>query len=159
MSDVINVSMAENEEIGEINISEEVIQVVAGIAVGEIEGVAVTNSIAEGLVEKFVKRNYGRGVKVTVTDGIADIDVHVTVDYGIKIPDTAFKLQESVKKAIETFTDINVNKVNVFVDGINMEDDSKVKKSLKKSAKEVEEASEELTAFDSIEEIPEEIDE
>lgn len=159
MSDVINTNMAENEEIGEIKISEEVIQVVAGIAVSEVDGISVTNSLAEGIVEKFVRRNYGRGIKVSLEDNVADIYLHITVNYGIKIPDTAFLLQENVKKAIETFTDITVNKVNVFVDGINMEEEPKVKKQQKKSAKETEEITEELTAFDKLEEIPEEIDE
>jgi len=158
MSEIINTNMTENEEIGEIKISEEVIQVVAGIAVGEIEGVSVTNSIAEGIVEKFVKRSYGKGIKVNLEENNADIDVHITVDYGVKIPDAAFRLQENVKKAIETFTDITVGKVNVCVDGINMEDESKAKKASKKVAKE-EEITEELTAFDKIEEVPEEIDE
>lgn len=156
MSEVINITL-QNEEIGEVKISEEVISVVAGIAVAEIEGVSVANSIAEGIVEKFVKKNYGRGIKVTLADETADIDVHVNVDYGIKIPDAAFSLQENVKKSIETFTDIAVNKVNVFVDGINMEEESKTKKTSKKSAKEKEEE-DELTSFDKIEEIPEEID-
>lgn len=87
----------------------------------------------------------------------AVIDVHVVVDYGVKIPDTAFKLQENIKKSIETFTDITVSKVNVFVDSINIEDDSKEKKSSKKAQKEEQE--EELTAFDKLEEVPEEIDE
>ena len=158
MSDFINSYAGENEEIGEIRISEEVIQVVAGIAVGEISGVSVTNSIAEGIVEKFVKKNYGKGIKVNLDGEVAEIDVHVTVDYGIKIPDTAFTLQENVKKAIETFTDITVSKVNVFVDGITIEDESKAKKLIKKNLDEAE-ILDEAAAFDKIEEIPEEIDE
>lgn len=158
MSDFINSYAGENEEIGEIRISDEVIQVVAGIAVGEIAGVSVTNSIAEGIVEKFVKKNYGKGIKVNLDGEVAEIDVHVTVDYGIKIPDTAFTLQENVKKAIETFTDITVSKVNVFVDGITIEDESKAKKLIKKNLDEADVA-DDATAFDKIEEIPEEIDE
>ena len=158
MSDFINSYAGENEEIGEIRISEEVIQVVAGIAVGEIAGVSVTNSIAEGIVEKFVKKNYGKGIKVNLDGEVAEIDVHVTVDYGIKIPDTAFTLQENVKKAIETFTDITVSKVNVFVDGITIEDESKAKKLIKKNLDDAD-VTDDATAFDKIEEIPEEIDE
>lgn len=158
MSDMINMNLDDNQEIGEIKISEEVISVVAGIAVSEVKGATVVNSIAEGLVEKFVKKNYGKGIKVILSESSADIDVHVNVDYGINIPDVAFSLQENVKKSVETFTDVVVNKVNIFVDGVNIPDDSKVKKSIKKSESEPLD-SDELISFDTIEEIPEEIEE
>ena len=120
MAEKLNIN-DEMLEIGEVKISEEVISVVAGLAVTEVEGVSVANSIADGIVEKFVKKNYGKGIRVELTEKEVSVDVHVVVDYGIKIPDAAWQLQEIIKKNIENMTDLTVSKVNIFVESISIE--------------------------------------
>ena len=84
------------------------------------------------------------------------VDVHVVVEYGIKIPDVAWELQETVKKNIETMTNLSVLGVNIFVEGISIERDPKPdvkeakraakeeKKAAKAAAKAAEEKAEEL---------------
>ena len=61
MADELNINEQMEEELGEVVIAEDVVLVVAGLAVGEVEGVSVVNSLADGIVEKFVKKNYGKG--------------------------------------------------------------------------------------------------
>lgn len=138
MAEELNINTQETtEEIGEIKISEDVVSVVAGLAVGEVDGVEVANSITDGIVEKFVKKNYGRGIRVEMSEKDVTVDVHVVVDYGIKIPDVAWQLQETVKKNIENMTNLTVLGVNIFVEGISIERDPKPDlKEAKRAAKE-----------------------
>ena len=121
MADELNINEQMEEELGEVVIAEDVVLVVAGLAVGEVEGVSVVNSLADGIVEKFVKKNYGKGIRVEMNGKDVSIDVHVIVEYGVKIPDAAWELQEVVKKNIETMTNLMVTKVNIFVEGISIE--------------------------------------
>ncbi len=161
MAEEFNIN-TEPEELGEVKIAEDVVLVVAGLAVGEVEGAAVVNSLADGFVEKFVKKNYGKGIRAEMNEKEVSIDVHVIVDYGVKIPDVAWELQEKVKKNIETMTNLTVSKVNIFVEGIAIERESKpdikegkrAAKEEKKAKKEAEKepaetAPEEETAADS----------
>ncbi len=112
-------------QIGEIKISEDVVLTVAGIAVSEVKGVSVANSLTDGLVEKFVKKNYGRGLRIVMEDNHVSVDIHVIVEYGLKIPDIAWELQETVKKNIETMTNLICDKINIFVEGIHIEKEAK----------------------------------
>ncbi len=135
MAEELNIN--EMQEFGEVKISEDVVSVVAGLAVTEVEGVSVVNTLADGIVEKFVKKNYAKGIRVEMTEKEVSVDVHVVVDYGIKIPDVAWKLQEMIKKNIETMTDLAVLQVNIFVEGISIEREPKVDtKEVKRVAKE-----------------------
>lgn len=167
MADELNIN-EQTEELGEVVIAEDVVLVVAGLAVGEVEGVSVVNSLADGLVEKFVKKNYGKGIRVDMNGKEVSIDVHVIVEYGVKIPDAAWELQEVVKKNIETMTNLAVTKVNIFVEGISIEREPKPdvreakraakeeKKAAKAAAKAAdEEVAEELSGSDAAEEAQE----
>lgn len=112
------------EEISESNnikISNDVIAVIAGVAVSEVEGVAsMSGGLAGGLTEAIKgKKNLAKGIKVDVTEKSAKIDVNIIVEYGSRIPDVAFEIQNRVKKAVENMTGIKVSEVNVHVQGVN----------------------------------------
>lgn len=152
----INEETPETEDMGEIKISEEVVLVVAGLAVGEVDGVSVANSLTDSVVEKFVRKNYGKGIRIEMTDKEVSVDVHVVVEYGIKIPDVAWELQETVKKNIETMTNLTVSGVNIFVEGIVVEREPKPDaKEGKRAAKEEKRAKKEAAKTAQIEEVPE----
>lgn len=121
----------EEAEKGEINISNEVIASIAGIAAAEIEGVSgMAGSVAAGIAEKLgAKKNPQRGVKVSVTEEGATIDVMVIVAFGIRIPELAWEIQENVKSSVESMTGINVVNVNVMVEGVSFEKKKKAPKS------------------------------
>ncbi len=109
-----------------VKISDDVVQIIAGIAAGEVDGVhAMGNSIAGGIAELLGgKKPVSRGVKVAMTEETVTIDVHVVVRYGVRIPDVAWNIQEKVKDAVETMTGLEVLKVNIHIDGINIEKES-----------------------------------
>lgn len=110
------------EDMGVVKISDEVIGVIAGLAAGEIKGILGMNSgLVGGITQKLSgKKNHSKGVKVTVEEDTATIDLYVVVEYGIKIPDVAAKVQRNVKKAVESMTGLEVSLVNVFVQNIQL---------------------------------------
>jgi len=109
-------------EHGNVNISDDVIGIITSIAAAEIEGVnGLTGGFAEDLAEKFGVKNLKKGVKVDIEDDVVVVDLNIVVDFGIKIPDVAWKVQESVKSAVETMTGLSVKAVNIHVQGINMD--------------------------------------
>lgn len=108
------------EEAGIVRISDEVIGVIASLAASEIEGVAgMSAGLVEDISNKITgKKNASKGVKVTMDNGSAVIDLHMSVEYGIKIPDMALKVQKNVKNTVETMTGLNVSLVNIHVQNI-----------------------------------------
>lgn len=109
-----------NEDNG-IKISDDVVAVIAGVAVSEVPGVAgMSGGFAGGISEVFSgKKNLAKGIKVELSENNAKIDVNIIVEYGSRIPDVAFEIQTRVKKAVESMTGLNVEEVNVHVQGVN----------------------------------------
>ena len=106
-----------------IKISDDVVAVIAGVAVSEVQGVAsMAGGFAGGISEVFSgKKNMAKGIKVDVTENTAKIDVNIIVEYGSRIPDVAFEIQNRVKKAVESMTGLKVSEVNVHVQGVSTE--------------------------------------
>ncbi len=104
-----------------IQISDDVVAVIAGVAVSEVPGVAgMAGGFAGGISEVFSgKKNLAKGIKVEVLGTQAKIDVNIIVEYGSRIPDVAFEIQNRVKKAVESMTGLEVEEVNVHVQGVN----------------------------------------
>ena len=104
-----------------IEISNDVIAVIAGVAVSEVQGVAsMSGSFAGGITEVLSgKKNMAKGIKVEKTDNKAKIDVNIIVEYGSRIPDVAYEIQNRVKKAVEGMTGFKVEEVNVHVQGVD----------------------------------------
>ena len=112
-----------NEEEYVINISDEVVTTIAGIAVADIPGVAeMAGGIAGGIQEVLSgKKNFSKGIKADIDGNDVKIDVNIIVNYGVRIPDVAFDIQTKVKKSVENMTGLNVEEVNVHVQGVNVE--------------------------------------
>lgn len=110
--------LAENNE---IKIADEVVAVIAGVAVSEVPGVSnMAGGFAGGITEVLSgKKNLAKGIKVEVGEKETKIDVNIIVEYGVRIPDVAFEIQNRVKKSVETMTGLSVVEVNVHVQGVN----------------------------------------
>ena len=120
---VENEEIAISTETNEIKIANDVVAVIAGVAVSEVPGVSeMAGGFAGGITEVLSgKKNLAKGIKVEVGEKDAKIDVNIIVEYGVRIPDVAFEIQTRVKKAVETMTGLNVLEVNVHVQGVNTE--------------------------------------
>lgn len=109
-----------DEPIGNIKISVEVVAKIAGIAASEIDGVsAMHRSFVGGVAQKLGKKNSSQGVKVEITEDMTTIDLYLVVEYGVKIPELAWNVQESVKTNVESMTGLNVAAVNIHIEGID----------------------------------------
>ena len=104
-----------------IQISSDVVAVIAGVAVSEVQGVSgMSGGFAGGITEVLSgKKNLAKGIKVDIEGDIAKIDVNIIVEYGSRIPDVAFEIQNRVKKSVENMTGLKVEEVNVHVQGVN----------------------------------------
>ena len=104
-----------------IQIADDVVSVIAGKAVSEVNGVAgMAGGFAGGISEVLSgKKNLSKGIKVDVTEKQVKVDVNIIVEYGVRIPDVAFEIQNRVKKAVEAMTGLKVLNVNVHVQGIS----------------------------------------
>lgn len=109
-----------NVNMGIVKISDEVVSVIAGIAAAEIKGIVGMSAGLTGGITQILsgKKNLSKGVKVTVGEDSATIDLVVVVEYGTKIPEVALQVQENVKKAVESMTGLAVSAVNIFVQNI-----------------------------------------
>ena len=120
-----NVNEVANE-LGLVKVTEEVVAIIAGIAASEVPGVAsMSGGIAGGIAEAFGRKTMSKGVKVEVGEKEAAIDLYVIIEYGARIPEVAWNIQEKVKKAVETMTGLSVVEVNIHIQGVEFEKDVK----------------------------------
>ncbi|MBA2873419.1 Asp23/Gls24 family envelope stress response protein [Thermaerobacillus caldiproteolyticus] len=112
----------EHSGLGKVEIAPEVIEVIAGIAASEVDGVAqMRGNFAAGVVERFGKKNHGKGVKVDLKeDGVA-IDIYCLIQFGVSIPTVAKKIQENVRQALFNMTGLETSEINVHVVGIQFD--------------------------------------
>ena len=106
-----------------IKIANDVISVIAGVAVSEVPGVAsMAGGFAGGITEVLSgKKNLSKGIKVDADEKEVRIDVNIIVEYGSRIPDVAYEIQTRVKKSVENMTGLKVSEVNVHVQGVKTE--------------------------------------
>lgn len=107
-------------DMGNIQIAPEVIEVIAGLAAIEVEGVAgMSGGFASGMAELLGRKNLSKGVKVDVGQKEAAVDVSIIIEYGHRIPEVASNIQRNVKNAIESMTGLDVIEVNVHIHGVH----------------------------------------
>jgi uncharacterized alkaline shock family protein YloU len=108
-------------EYGNVNISDDVIGTITSIAASEIEGVSsLSYGITDNIGEKFGIKSHSKGVRVDIAEENVSVDLNIIVEYGVRIPDICWKVQENVKKSIESMTGLVVSAVNVHVNGIDL---------------------------------------
>lgn len=114
--------MKNNENIGFVQIADDVVAVIAGLAATEVEGVAsMAGNITKELISKLGMKNLSKGVKVDMEDGVAIVDVAINIEYGFNIPTVCEIVQDKVKAAIENMTGLKVEAVNVTIAGVDVE--------------------------------------
>ncbi|MBR2568968.1 MAG: Asp23/Gls24 family envelope stress response protein [Paenibacillus sp.] len=117
----------ERTDLGNIQIAPEVIEIIAGLATIEVEGVAgMSGGFAGGIAELLGRKNLSKGVKVEVGQREAAVDVSIIVLYGNPIPEIASNIQSNVKRSIEMMTGLHVIEVNVHVHGVHFKSQEKL---------------------------------
>lgn len=114
--------MAEDKEV--LTVSDDVLSVCAINATLKTEGVAEMAGGITNIISKSIrgKELVAKGAKVTRNNDNIEIDLHVIVSYGCKIPQVAWDIQENVKKEIRSMTNMRLNAVNIHVEGVKRDD-------------------------------------
>ena len=157
----VNVDV-DTEQGSSITYAKEVVAIIAGVAASEVEGIAGMCNVSGNLLGK--NRAVTKGVKVEIGTEEASVDLYVIMEYGTPIQKAAYDAQESVRKAIETMTNLHVVRVDVHVQGVSFEKENNAlnagaKKALAEDKKEtplVEAPESEEKAVEDSAEVPEE---
>jgi len=108
--------------IGDVQIADEVVAIIASLAANEVDGVAYTaNYMKNELSGRLGMKNLSKGVKVDVLEGVVTVSVVLTLKYNYNVMEVSKKVQIKVKDAIENMTGLQVADVNIKVAGVEME--------------------------------------
>ncbi len=114
--------LRDNDNIGAVQIADDVVAMIAGLAAREVDGVSAMNGNAAGeLMSKVGVKNMSKGVKVDILEKNVSVELAVTIEYGHNIPAVSQKIQAKVKSAIENMTGLTVTDVNIRIAGVNMQ--------------------------------------
>lgn len=114
--------MKKNTNIGVVQIADDVVAIIAGLATTEVKGVAsMAGNITKELISKLGKKNLSKGVKVEVSGEKVIVDVAINIEYGYNVPSVSEKVQEKVKSAVENMTGFKVSGVNVSIAGVALD--------------------------------------
>ena len=114
--------MENTDKLGEVQIADDVVAIIAGLAATEVEGVdSMAGDIPHELIAKLGMKKLSKGVKVEVLDGSVSVDISLNLSYGYNIPETCKNVQQKVMEAIENMTGLHVEDVNVSIAGVNMQ--------------------------------------
>ena len=109
----------EKDKIGEVQIADDVVAIIAGLAATEVDGVdSMAGNITNELVAKLGMKNLSKGVKVELTEEHVSVDLSLNIKYGYSIPTVSEKVQEKVQNAIENMTGLSVLDVNIRIAGV-----------------------------------------
>lgn len=113
-----------NNKLGEIQINSDVIAMYAGMTAVECFGIVgmAAVSMKDGLVKLLKRDSLVRGINVEVEDNRISIDFHVIVAYGVSICAVSDNLIANVKYKVEEFTGMEVEKINIYVEGVRVID-------------------------------------
>lgn len=109
-------------EYGQINISDEVIGVIAGIAATECYGLVgmASRSLQDGIAELLGREHMDRGVDVVLEGDRVTIDLYIIVQYGTKISEVAHNVMDKVRYSVESLLGLTVEQVNIHVQGVRI---------------------------------------
>ena len=113
-----------NTHMGNIVIDNEVIAQYAGSVAMEcfgIVGMAGIN-VKDGLVKLLKMDSMTRGINVSINNNKLTLNFHVIVSYGVSILAVSDNLISNVKYKVEHFTGLEIDKINIYVEGVKVID-------------------------------------
>ena len=117
----INHTVYNIEDVGQVQIADEVVAVIAGLAATETDGVAkMSGNITNEIVSKLGMKKLSKGVKVMMEQGVVRVDIMINVLYGYSIKKISEQVQSKISQQIETMTGLCVSEVNVRIAGVSL---------------------------------------
>ena len=111
-----------NTHMGNITIDKEVIAQYAGTVATECFGIVGMGITVKDVVMLLRKDNLSKGITVTINNNKLTLDFHVIVSYGVSILAVSDNLIDNVKYKVEAFTGMEIEKINIFVEGVRVID-------------------------------------
>ena len=111
-----------NTHMGNITIDKEVIAQYAGTVAMECFGIVGMAITVKDVVKLLRKDNLAKGITVTINNNKLTLDFHVIVSYGVSILAVSDNLIDNVKYKVEEFTGMEIEKINIFVEGVRVID-------------------------------------
>lgn len=120
-----NNSVYQIDEIGNVQIADEVVAIIAALAATEVEGVSkMSGNTTNEIVSKLGMKNLSKGVKIEIEEENVSVNLNLILSYGVSIPKISSEVQERVKNALETMTGLSVKEVNIRIAGIQVDEEA-----------------------------------
>lgn len=112
----------QNDGTGVIEIAEDVVASIVGLAVTEVDGVSkLSGDISRDLIEKLGKKNLSKGIRISYENNSVQVEVSIIIQFGYNIVEVSKNIQDKVKSTLMTMTGLSCDTVNVKVAGIEFE--------------------------------------
>ncbi|TLQ20639.1 Asp23/Gls24 family envelope stress response protein [Lentilactobacillus parafarraginis] len=121
MAEDTNIVLHANDpELGKIELAQNVLEIIAGIAASQVDGVnRMRGSFSSSVNELFSrKKEHGKGVKLTYDNEELVFDIYVYLNYGVSVPKVALEIQNQIEQQTLFMTGLKVHEVNVHVQGV-----------------------------------------
>ena len=113
--------LQDDDNKGSVQIADDVVAVIAGLAATEVKGVAaMAGNITNEIMSKVGRKNLSKGVKISVSGNRVKIALAIMMEYGYNIPGTCSKVQDRVKNAVENMTGLTVTDVDIRIASVEM---------------------------------------
>lgn len=110
-----------DRESGKIQVADEVVAIIAGLAATEVEGVAsMAGNITKDIIARLGMKNLSRGVRVELNETAVVVYLALNIAYGYAIPEVTANVQNKVKSAIQSMTGLEVAAVNIRIADVDM---------------------------------------
>lgn len=111
-------------DLGNIAVDTEAIAQLAGTEAMECFGVVgmATYSVRDGIVRLLKRESLSHGINVDINNNKITLDFHIIIAYGVSIKAVSDNLMSNVKYKVEEFTGLEVEKINIFVEGVRVID-------------------------------------
>ena len=110
-----------NGYLGSLKVTNDVIAIIAGLATVEVDGVYSTSGgLTEGIAQALGIKNLSKGIKVETKGNDVYINIYIIAEFGARIPEVAWNIQEKVKKTVERMTGMRVVEANIHVQSVNI---------------------------------------
>lgn len=111
-------------ELGSVVVDTKVIAQIAGLTAIELYGIVgmAMVSFKDGIVKMLSRNSLAKGVNVTVENNEIFVDFHIIIEYGINIKAVTENLISTVRYKLETFSGMKVKHINVFVEGVRVDE-------------------------------------
>lgn len=119
----MGMSIEMKTQLGVVDVSKDVVATIAGGAAIDcygIIGMASQKQIKDGLTDLLGRENFRRGVVIREDEEQIHIDMYIIVSYGTKISEVAYNVQTKVKYQLEQMLGLDVDSVNIFVQGVRV---------------------------------------